>query len=527
MAARTLAMIVISLLALVACDRSDNSPSASAPAAESPPAAESTTSAAPAPAKAEASFVNKVWVVTESRQVAPGEFRVFLSDGTLVMTSPHAKPAFGTWNYDDGSLTITEEGRDYPTDILELNESTFRIRMHGPGEPVEILFAPAEQSAPEAVASMMQAAIAEPAEVEPETVPLWGTAWRLENFAGAGVLDRAQATLEFPSEGQASGNGFCNRFNGVVTAEENAIQFGGIAATRKACAEAAMRQEDAYFAALRDAERFELEGESLLIYAANRPEPLRFVAGPAPAERPTSSIERAPAGAGMAPALAGIWTIVAHHIPGKSALSDAEARARYGETLRLTENTAISSGQDCRQPRYSVRQMPGEAYLASEFKLPPGSLRPLRGRGQIQLMEVSCCGAPWSALGAKLFEIDADRALAPWDGVFFELARDRDFRAIGQEPGWQLEIRKAAEMRFTYDYGKSTAVTPATKAQVNSSTGTRTYHAVTEGNDLRVDIVPVRCTDAMSGRPFPATVSVTLNGRSFRGCGEELATPYQ
>ena len=82
-------------------------------------------------------------------------------------------------------------------------------------------------------------------------------------------------------------------------------------------------------------------------------------------------------------------------------------------------------------------------------------------------------------------------------------------------------------MRFIYDYGKSTAVTPAARAQVNSSTGTRTYHAAAEGNDLRVEIVPVRCTDAMSGREFPATVSVTLNGRSFRGCGEELATPYQ
>ena len=141
--------------------------------------------------------------------------------------------------------------------------------------------------------------------------------------------------------------------------------------------------------------------------------------------------------------------------------------------------------------------------------------------------EVSCGGAPWSALGARLLEIDRDRALTPWDGVFFELARDRDFRAVGQEPGWQLEIRQGAEMRFTYDYGKGTAVTPAARASVNSSTGTRTYHAVAEANDLRVEIVPVVRTDAMSGKPFAATVTVTLGGRSFRGCGENLTTPYQ
>ncbi len=82
-------------------------------------------------------------------------------------------------------------------------------------------------------------------------------------------------------------------------------------------------------------------------------------------------------------------------------------------------------------------------------------------------------------------------------------------------------------MRFTYDYGRNSAVTPAARMKVDSNTGTRTYHAVAESNDLRVEIVPVPCTDAMSGRPFAATVAVTLNGRSYRGCGEALATPYQ
>ena len=214
-------------------------------------------------------------------------------------------------------------------------------------------------------------------------------------------------------------------------------------------------------------------------------------------------------------------------MPGVSALSDDQARARYGETVRLTANVAISSGNRCSEPGYAARSVPAESYLASEYKLPLGGLKPLAGRNQIRLMEVSCGGAPWTALGARLLEIDRDRALAPWDGVFFELARDRDFRAIGQEPGWQLEIRQGAEMRFTYDYGKGTAVTPASRVRVDSSTGTRTYHAVAEANDLRVEIVPVSCADSMSGRPFPATVSVTLNGKTFRGCGEELATPYQ
>jgi hypothetical protein len=90
-----------------------------------------------------ASFVNRVWVVAESEQVAGGELRVFLSEGTLVMAAPHATPAFGSWRYRGDSLTITEEGRDYPVDIVELTEDTFRIRIRGPGEPVLIRFRPA------------------------------------------------------------------------------------------------------------------------------------------------------------------------------------------------------------------------------------------------------------------------------------------------------------------------------------------------------------------------------------------------
>ena len=39
---------------------------------------------------------------------------------------------------------ITEEGREYPVEVLELNENSFHIRIRGPGEPVDIRFKLAE-----------------------------------------------------------------------------------------------------------------------------------------------------------------------------------------------------------------------------------------------------------------------------------------------------------------------------------------------------------------------------------------------
>ena len=95
-----------------------------------------------------ATFVNKVWRVAESSSVAPGLLYVFLSEGTLVFASPHGKPALGTWSSDDRGLTIVEEGLPYRVDILALSATELRIRVHNPGEPVEIRLVPAEGSSP-------------------------------------------------------------------------------------------------------------------------------------------------------------------------------------------------------------------------------------------------------------------------------------------------------------------------------------------------------------------------------------------
>ena len=513
-------MLAALLLALGGCKK-----------AEPPPPATTEPAVSPLPVARGESFVNRVWEIVESPQSDAGALRVFLSDGTLVMTSPNATPAFGRWRYADGQLTIIEEGQDYATDILALTDREFRIRMHSPGEPVEIRFAPAKQPPLEAIARTAPAAaaptVAAPpaaAAVSAPPVSLLGTAWRLERLTGAAVKGGTQPTLEFPAEGRASGNGSCNRFNGIVSIQDGAIMFGGLATTRKDCPEAVMQQEEAYLSALRESVRFEADAEKLTIHSAGREEPLRFVPAPAPAA-PAQGIRSSPAAA--ASSLTGIWTIVGHHRPGVSALSDGQARERYGETLRLTEQAAVSSGNRCAEPRYATRQVPAAGFLAEQFRLAPGSLAPLATRSQLRVMEMSCGGAPWTALGATLLELDRDRALAPWDGVFFELVRDRDFRAVGQEPGWQLEIRNGSEMRLTYDYGKGTAVTPAPRTQLDAQTGTRTLHAKTEANDLRVEIVPVACSDSMSGKAFKSTVTVTLNGRTFSGCGENLATPYQ
>lgn len=116
----------------------------------------------------------------------------------------------------------------------------------------------------------------EQAEIAPS--PLWGTAWVLEDLAGTPPVEGKQATLEFPEPGKAAGSGSCNRFFGAVEISGDAITFKAMATTRMACGEAAGKQESAYLKALQEAERFEIDGDALLIYAQELEAPLRFKA---------------------------------------------------------------------------------------------------------------------------------------------------------------------------------------------------------------------------------------------------------
>ena len=105
---------------------------------------------------------------------------------------------------------------------------------------------------------------------------LSGTAWVLDDLAGAGVV--ARATLVFAEDGTASGHGSCNQFRGPVSFGDGTLDFGLLATTRMMCGGAVMNQEADYLAALGAAERFELDGTYLHIHTAGRAQPLRFIA---------------------------------------------------------------------------------------------------------------------------------------------------------------------------------------------------------------------------------------------------------
>ena len=101
---------------------------------------------------------------------------------------------------------------------------------------------------------------------------LAGSSWLAEDIGGAGVIDMAQTTLAFAADGHAEGSGGCNHYSGPVSVEGDAIIFGHIASTRKACVPALLDQEQKFFIALAGARTFSLAGSSLTLRdAAGRP----------------------------------------------------------------------------------------------------------------------------------------------------------------------------------------------------------------------------------------------------------------
>jgi heat shock protein HslJ len=111
---------------------------------------------------------------------------------------------------------------------------------------------------------------------QPAAPSLTGTEWRLEALGDSAVMDRSQATLTFPEAGRVAGNGSCNRFFGSVRITQGHIGFDQMGSTKMACMGPANEQEVRYLSALQKAERYEVQGRTLLIHVNGMAQPLRF-----------------------------------------------------------------------------------------------------------------------------------------------------------------------------------------------------------------------------------------------------------
>ena len=94
------------------------------------------------------------------------------------------------------------------------------------------------------------------------------------------------------------------------------------------------------------------------------------------------------------------------------------------------------------------------------------------------------------------------------------------FRAIGQEPGWLLEITNGEEILLVTDYGQNRNSYPYVEPIVYQEE--RRTQFVLDAYGVTVEIRGNHCTDVMSGEEFEVSVSIIMTDRRLEGCGQAL-----
>jgi putative lipoprotein len=122
--------------------------------------------------------------------------------------------------------------------------------------------------------------------------------------------------------------------------------------------------------------------------------------------------------------------------------------------------------------------------------------------------------------GAKLRK----GCIVDWKASVWEEARlmGVDFRAVGNEPGWRLDVYSKERLVLVTDYGRERYEFPAVVPVIDRSARTAVYETRNDDHKLRAIIEGKRCVDNMSGDAFPSTVTVMLDGRVLKGCGRRL-----
>jgi putative lipoprotein len=93
-------------------------------------------------------------------------------------------------------------------------------------------------------------------------------------------------------------------------------------------------------------------------------------------------------------------------------------------------------------------------------------------------------------------------------------------RALGHEPEWTFEVQGTDRLIVVTQLGTARTEIAYTAPTVAGTT--QTYRTTGFGHELVAAVTRAPCTDSMSGEAFDASVTLTLDGVTYRGCGRFL-----
>lgn len=96
-----------------------------------------------------------------------------------------------------------------------------------------------------------------------------------------------------------------------------------------------------------------------------------------------------------------------------------------------------------------------------------------------------------------------------------------DFRALGNEPGWIVDVYAGDRFDVQWRYGERTADLPYVDPDIPDDS-TTIFRSETADHSLVMTLRAGGCTDSMSGIAFPFSVSIEIDGSEYTGCGRPL-----
>ena len=98
------------------------------------------------------------------------------------------------------------------------------------------------------------------------------------------------------------------------------------------------------------------------------------------------------------------------------------------------------------------------------------------------------------------------------------------FLGRGNEPGWMASLaHDRPELTLSLDYGTREQTLPYRVIALDNDAGRVVLASGRRDTPFELRIEAGACLDDMSGEPFPAKVTLSVEGEQYRGCGQGIA----
>lgn len=99
--------------------------------------------------------------------------------------------------------------------------------------------------------------------------------WQIEDINGAGIIDNSHLTMTFDEEGRVYGSASCNRYSSNYELTGENLTFSYSLATKMACPEALMNQEQKFLEVFNAINKFDIDATGALILKSHDGKTLR------------------------------------------------------------------------------------------------------------------------------------------------------------------------------------------------------------------------------------------------------------